>query len=40
MFASCATIASMGAFAHVNIGVSRCVEVIEWKSGERKISVG
>ena len=25
MFASCARIASMGAFAHVNIGVSRCV---------------
>ena len=25
MFASCATIASIDAFAHVNIGVSRCV---------------
>ena len=25
MLASCATIASIGAFAHANIGVSRCV---------------
>src|SRR5262249_60741939 len=25
MFASCARMASMGAFAHANIGVSRCV---------------